>query len=596
MPREHESRLTDFVHNTGVLLVQARPFVRDLVEGLQDDFVLQAALGACWQLFVDIQEQTRLLQLDNLAKPADAMAYLLDRARSGLFSLQPVHISLLAESCRFIEQGLDLVRADGNDQRLDGPAAELSVAIFRSISEQYTTGTNKGFVAASQVGMRKDFIKETKWLIEKIEQEFVLWDFIAMDQQRVSDLWRLLHRLQGNFLFFELQEPAQMCGVLVSLLQRFLDGSFFQTEYPERVFLRSIDAIRGALFRYDTVEDGSVEGLAEHLNFLHGLMRQPIGLLLIEAGLLDPSDVDQALQQQKTYRQEAQPRLGEVLVTMGKVTRDQVDRILQIQQQSLIFNQSSEISPPPERWVQDQDPDLLFSAARIHVCIESRKFAQMIDLIRDIAATKPQGKDSDVPLRALQGMMESCQREAVHAFLSRLEKVVHDLAEKNNKLVCFVIEGVRCFPDLPKLTLLAEPIIHLLRNAIEHGLEVGREREAFGKHQQGRLTLEALRMDDDLWVSIEDDGRGLDMAKLAAMAIAQGVAEPEEIKHLTGRECVDLFGRSENQHDQLNQSLYKPCGFAVVNEAVRRLGATLDVLFRPDKGTRITLKIPDRLE
>ncbi|MBM9537441.1 ATP-binding protein [Desulfobulbus alkaliphilus] len=592
MPKKYEIKLTDFVHEIEVMLQQARPFVRDLVKGAKEGFAFQAALDVCWRLFHTIDEQARSVQLENLSGPADAMQYLLDRTRSGLFSLQPVHISLLAESYRFIEQGLDLVRVDEHDQRLAAPAAELSTAILRSVFIEHKAGFNTETASAVHIDIQEDFFRETEWLLEKVEQEFVLWDFIAMDQQRVAGLGRLLQRLRDNFSFFELREPAQVCGVLVSILDRFLKGSFFHTEYPERVFLRSIDAVRQFLFQYDTLEDCTIEGLAEHLGALQGLMRQPLGVLLIEAGLVDPLEVDQALDRQKLHREEKPLRLGEVLVDMGKVTRDQVDQILRTQSRMQISEQWTEAKTQSASAAQEQDPSL--SVPQVHVCIDSQKFAQMIDLIRGVAARESVKEGAVAVLTGLLDLMESHQQEAVPAFLAHLEKVVRDLADKTHKQVRFDLEGAGFFPDPVTLALLAEPIFHLLRNAIEHGVEVAREREAFGKNKLGRLTLGALRVHDDLWLSIEDDGRGMDVKKLAAMAVARGLVGAVRIEGLSCRECIDLLVQHQEKNDRLEKSTSRPCGFVVVSRAVQRLGAAFDVWSQPGKGTRITLKIPHR--
>jgi two-component system, chemotaxis family, sensor kinase CheA len=592
IPEEDEAMVADFVHKNMVLLRQVQPLVRELIQEPRDEVVKQAAMESCWRLFHDIQKTGRLFRFEYLLGPANVMEHLLERARSGLLSLGPLHISLLAESCRFIEQGLLLVLAEKNDQRLATPAAELSAAILRSIVMEQKAEPDGGARSAALVSMREVFYRETEWLLEKAEQEFVLWDFIAMDQQRVTDLDRLLHRLQGNFAFFELTEPEQICRALVSILKRYLKGDFFQTEYPERVFLRSIDAVRDALSRYAAVEDAAVEGLGEHLDALQGIMRQPIGSLLIEAGLVDPLAVDEALRVQESRRQEKPLRLGEVLVDMGKVTRDQVDHILREQRRKQVAAEQSVAqvlpgTPPPHA-------DLLLSAAQFYISIDSQKFAEMLDLVKGLAAAGRGGERTVSKVTELLESMESCNREAMPAFLSRLKRVVHELAAKYDKQVCFIVEGAGSLPGQRDLVLLAEPIFHLLRNAIEHGLEKAREREMSGKDKECRLTLGVLRWDDALWVSVEDDGCGMDIDTIAAMVVARGFAGREEIKRLSGRERIGLFVPHEHEIGLTGESVRRPCGFFAVNKGVERLGGNIDVLSRPGKGTRITLKIPCR--
>lgn len=592
MPEEDETMVTDFVHKSMALLRQVQPLVRDLIQEPRDEVVKQAAMEACWRLFHDVQKTGRLFQFEYLLGPADAMEYLLDQARSGSLFPGPLHISLLAESCRFMEQGLLLVLAEKSDQRLAGPAAELRAAILRSVFMEQRTGSDGGARSAALASMREVFYRETEWLLERAEQEFVLWDFIAMDQQRIADLDRLLHRLQGNFAFFGLTEPERICRALVSILKRYLKGDFFQTEYPERVFLRSIDAVRNALSRYIAVEDAAVEGLGEHLDALQGIMRQPIGSLLIEAGLVDPLAVDEALRVQESRRLEKPLRLGEVLVDMGKVTRDQVDHILREQRRKQVAAKQREGpilsgTPPPHS-------DLLNSAAQFYICLDNQKFAEMHDLVKELAAAGRRGEKTVSMVTELLEFMESCSREAIPAFLSRLKRVVYELAAKYDKKVRFIVDGAGSLSDQRDLSLMADPIFHLLRNAIEHGLEKTREREMSGKDKEGRVTLGVLRWDDALWVSVEDDGRGMDMDSIAVIAGVRGFTDREENERLSGRERMGLFVQHEHESGPDGETVRRPCGFFVVNTCVERLGGNIDVLSRPGKGTRITLKIPCR--
>ena len=330
-PENHEI-LNTFIDESLEMLQRAEPLVRALVRQPDREDILTGVIGGCFRLFHSIKGTAGFLHLDHIAGPADAMEYLLDQVRSGILSLNPSLIALLAETCGFFAQGLPLVLREKNDERLAVPASGLvegiMEAIYREQSQLRQGGGSGGTVPPE---MREAFLWETDQLLEAAEQEFVLWDFISVDPQRVAELVRLLIRLKRNFALFDLVDLERLSQSLESVLDRYLQGEFFQTEYPERVFLRSIDAMR--LILSSIIRTGEVEfsGLEPHFAALQGLMRQPIGILLVEAGLVAPQTVEEALERQKSEPAGKPRRLGEVLVEMGKVTPGQVQDILQEQ-------------------------------------------------------------------------------------------------------------------------------------------------------------------------------------------------------------------------------------------------------------------------
>ena len=199
-----------------------------------------------------------------------------------------------------MEQGLALVRAEKGDVLLANSSGALASAIFLSISEGDKTGCSEGSADSLPSEMREPFLREIENLLTAAEQEFVLWDFIAVDLERVTELSRLLHRLKQSFALYDFSEPERVCMALESSLNRYVQGEFFHTEYPERIFLRSIDALRAAIAGFSATEDIEVADIEHHLSAIQGLMRQPIGQLLIDAGLVEPSEVNHALEVQRS--------------------------------------------------------------------------------------------------------------------------------------------------------------------------------------------------------------------------------------------------------------------------------------------------------
>jgi two-component system chemotaxis sensor kinase CheA len=591
VPEEDHKILEDFIEETMEMVRKATPFVRALIDQPDREDILPKMTESCFRLFHSIKGTGGFLHLEHLVGPAEAMEYLLDRIRSGVQSLAPLHISLVAESCQFMEQGLPLVLAEKSDERLAPVASALTAAIFQSTrgsdEDPWTQGT--GISLPSE--MQDTFLSEIENLLATAEQEFVLWDFIALDHHRVAELCRLLHRLQQNFTLFELKDLERLSLALESTLTRYIQGEFFQTEYPERVFLRSIDAVRETVARFIRLQDAAVTGLEHHLDALQGLIRKPIGTLLVEAGMVAPQVIEDALELQKSSRQATPRRLGEVLVDMGEVTRDQVQHVLQEQHEKRTQAMRAEtklesISPPlahlPPAYVASNE-----------VCIDGKKLARIVELIERLATEWQPAEGSTSQLVELLELAKSCKQTALSSFSSWLKRVVHDLAVQGNKRVHFVIEGIDTMLDQRHRALLAEPLFHLLRNGVEHGLETVEERVKAGKRKSGKLTLLALQQGNEIWVSVEDDGRGIGQEKIAALAVEHRLVQPQQAAMLTSKELIQLlFQAQSTTGEAARKASDLDTGFLAVKDSLQQMQGKIEMLSRPNKGTRITLRVP----
>ena len=580
--REESGRQAEFVQESLAMVRQAKPVVTALVRQPDRSDILPRATELCHRLFEAIKKACTALQLPHLAAPAEAMEYLLDLARSGIVELTPAHISLLAEAIAFMEQALPTVLAEQGDTRLAASAGELAGAILRSVHAGPTATEEEAGTSPMEPEMQAAFLDETDALLEAAEQEFVLWDFIAVDPQRVAELCRLLGRLRKNFAFLSRQNLERLAAALESTLNRFAGGEFFQTEYPERIFIRSIDAMRTAMANSTIAGGDYLPELEDHLASLQGLIRQPIGELLVEAGLVDAGTVEAALQLQKANPEAAPRRLGEVLVDMGSVTRDQIQEALQAQQRkremaARAAAAAERLAPAPSLESGDRE-----------VGVDGQTLARMIGLIDRLAA-RPEVVGAAAPLVVeLRQLAQSCRRDCLRAFAGRLQRLVHDLSVEFGRKVRFSVEGIEELLDQEDAVLLAGPLRHLLQNAIKHGLETVADRERTGKGASGRLSLLALRRAGQLWVSVEDDGRGMDPRRIIGWAVARGLVDPDRAQALTSQEIARLL----LQPDGADDTGAAVPGLAAVKASLQPARGSIDIHSRPGKGTRITLKVP----
>lgn len=196
-------------------------------------------------------------------------------------------------------------------------------------------------------------------------------------------------------------------------------------------------------------------------------------------------------------------------------------------------------------------------------------------------------------LRGLHNEVMNVRMMPFASITDRFPRIVRDLARKGGKDVALEVEGKEIELDRGILEELADPLVHILRNAVDHGLESGPLRLACGKEAQGKIRLSASREKDQVIISIKDDGRGMDPAKLIAKALDMGIITPEAGKLLSPRDALLLICRPGfSTAQEINDVSGRGVGMDVVRSTIRTLGGTLAIESELGRGACITLKLP----
>jgi two-component system chemotaxis sensor kinase CheA len=172
-------------------------------------------------------------------------------------------------------------------------------------------------------------------------------------------------------------------------------------------------------------------------------------------------------------------------------------------------------------------------------------------------------------------------------------RLVRDLARKSGKKIALEILGREIELDRAVLEEMGEPLVHILRNAVDHGIEPAKVRAAAGKPESGTIRVRAFREKDCVVISIEDDGRGMDPAQLVVSAVRKGFIRPEAAAALAPSEalmltCIPGFSTTEKVTEVSGRGV----GMDAVNALIRSFGGTLAIESEPGQGSRIILKIP----
>lgn len=176
---------------------------------------------------------------------------------------------------------------------------------------------------------------------------------------------------------------------------------------------------------------------------------------------------------------------------------------------------------------------------------------------------------------------------------SRFRRVIRDLAQTRGKKVNLVIEGEETELDKKIIDQIGDPLMHMVRNAADHGLETPDERKAAGKPAEGLLHLNAIHQGNNIVIMVKDDGRGLDAEKLKAKAIEKGVITRDEAAQLSDREAWHLvFRPGFSTAKEVTDISGRGVGMDVVRRSIEQLGGSVEIESKLGEGTTFHLKLP----
>jgi two-component system, chemotaxis family, sensor kinase CheA len=181
----------------------------------------------------------------------------------------------------------------------------------------------------------------------------------------------------------------------------------------------------------------------------------------------------------------------------------------------------------------------------------------------------------------------------VEAVLLRFPRLVRDLSVKLSKQVDLELIGKDTELDRGVVDSLGDPLVHLIRNSLDHGLESPEERVAAGKPATGRLTIAARHAGGSIAITVKDDGHGIDPARVAAVAVKRGLITPEQAQLIDVRAAIDLlFAPGFSTAETVGDLSGRGVGMDAVRDRIRELGGEVFVTSAPGEGTDAEIRLP----
>ncbi|KQM46662.1 chemotaxis protein CheA [Sphingomonas sp. Leaf208] len=380
----------------------------------------------------------------------------------------------------------------------------------------------------------QEFIAETRETLEAIAGEIVAWESDPTDRARLDAIFRFVHTVKGSCGFLDLPRLARLSHAAEDVLAAVRDGK----RTPDTAL---VDAVLGIVDRIGEIVEA------------------------IDAGAtLDDSTEDSLI---AALAPDAKPKVAVVAVPAGRAASRSV---------------------------------------RLNVDLLDRMMSGMSDMVlaRNDLARRLRDGDADPQVEAalerlsltvadMRDTVTRTRMQKVDALFSALPRMVRDTSAELGKSVNLVIDGADVELDREMIELMRDPLLHVIRNAIDHGIETPEARRAAGKPEAGRLVVSARQSGNQILIEISDDGRGIDVARIVAKAAEQKLHTATELAAMSDTAKLDLiFAPGLSSRDVVTATSGRGVGMDVVRANIEQIGGRIVLVNDPGRGLRIIARVP----
>ena len=446
----------------------------------------------------------------------------------------------------------------------------------------------------SDLSLASDFVTEGLEYIDEIEVNILNLEQSPEDMDCINAIFRPFHSIKGVAGFLNLEKIRDLAHNLENLLDKARNNELRVAPPLIDVILDGADALKALILRLKAeIEGGQPPAplqidLAALLRRIQAVekgddeapIKRKLGEILVSEGVVEQDDVDQALM---VPQEPPSKKIGEILIEEGKATTRQVSQALRKQAEH------STDSPTLRVDIHKLD-DLIDMVGELVI---TQSMIQQ-DLSRQVNADKNLKRDIGQFFRitsSLQRTSMSLRMIPIRQTFQRMARLIRDLAKNAGKIVNIEMVGEETEIDRNMVDEIYNPLVHMVRNAVDHGLETPEDRVKAGKSEKGAITLRAYHRGGNIVIEISDDGRGLNKQKILAKALEKGmISDAGDVAEQDIYRMILLPGLSTAE--KITDVSGRGVGMDVVKQSVEKLRGKMDIESRPGKGTTFITRFP----
>ena len=442
----------------------------------------------------------------------------------------------------------------------------------------------------------KDFLVEAKEGITKLEEEFVELEKDPENVEILKSLFRTMHSLKGASGFFGFKSLESIAHFSEDILAKLRDGLLKPEPEIIDMLLQAVDVIKYIVthleeHKQEPVDDRVLEFIVSLSNFSEKLKKRIEG----KEEKKEPEELkEEKIEPEKTAEEKPEPE--SIKEEAGEFSPQLVREAKKEEKLKEKFQDIPGVAPSKE-------------LTETHVKVDVHLLDQLMNLAGELVLARNRvvqlaSKFYDADLQRsvqtlsmvtseLQEAIMKTRMQPIGTVFNKFPRIVRDLSRQLGKKVNLKLEGTETELDRSIIETIKDPLTHLVRNSIDHGIEPPEERVSLGKPEEGLLVMRAYHEGGQVVIEIEDDGRGIDVEKVKRKAIEKGLLDPREAERMSEKEILLLiFKPGFSTAEKVTQVSGRGVGMDVVKTNIEKLGGTIELNTMKGKGTTVRIKIP----
>jgi len=419
------------------------------------------------------------------------------------------------------------------------------------------------------------------------------------DVEPINVVFRAFHTIKGTSGFLGLDVIQKVAHLAENLLDRARDGEIRITGGYADLSLRSSDALKTMIEGMSDIAPGGQLVIPEDINDLLAVLHNPegsgigeddvdeamrVGDILVGQGAAKRKDVERAAE-----HQEGEP-IGRVIVADGTAPATEVVKAIRTQQKIANAPKTKAAGESTVRVGTGRLDNLMNMVGELVIAQAMVSQDPTVHSGQSPRLTRNVSHAGKI-IRELQNLAMSVRMVPLKATFQKMARLVRDLARKAGKKVRFVTEGEDTEIDRGMVEVLGDPLVHMIRNSCDHGIEPEEARQAAGKDPMGTITLRAYHSGGNVVIELEDDGKGLDRDKIVAKAVERGIVESG--KDLTDAETFMLiFQAGFSMAEKVTDISGRGVGMDVVRRGIESVRGRIETASKLGTGTTFTMRLP----
>ena len=444
--------------------------------------------------------------------------------------------------------------------------------------------------------MLSDFLVEAWEQVEILDREFVALEEEPDNLERITTIFRVMHTLKGGAGFLGLEMMECLTHYAETLLSRMREGELEVTRVRSSVLLRTADACKSIL---QHLEKEGNEGNARYNDLMVDLKREAENREPEK-----PSAIDPELRPSNRGLGELEDFQAQLLAAMGG--SEEPMETSQEAPAAVAEVAPLETAAAPEA---TEDPVGSSSTCDSRIRVQVDLLDKLMNLVGELVLSRNQILQISTGLES-SALSSACQRinlvtselqvhvmqtrmQPVSTLLNRFPRIIRDLCAQTGKEARFTMDGQDTGLDRTILEAVKDPLTHILRNSIDHGLEAPHVRTSRGKSARGHIHIRAYHEGGQVTIEINDDGAGVNLERVKEKAVSQGLVSAQEAQRMCERDILQLlFQPGFSTAATVTNLSGRGVGMDVVRTSVEKIGGSVDLSTQPGQGTQVKLRLP----